>query len=96
MIQDLDDDSRNQYLGYYVEWEASFSSVNRYSTSLIAFLVEGTGRMLNLSLVPDMYEIVQKIKKMARVKFSGVIMKLGPLSIDLDYIEILGLTNGSS
>jgi hypothetical protein len=96
MIQDLDDDSRNQYLGYYVEWEAPFSGFNRYSTNIIAFLTEGIGRSLCLSLVPDMYEIVQKIKKMARVKFSGLIMKIGPLSIDLDYIEILGLTNGCS
>ena len=94
MIKDLDDDSRNQYLGYYVEWEAPFSSFTRRSLYLSAHLFEES--MVTLSLVSDMFEIVQKIKKNARVKFCGVIMKVGALSIDLDYVEILGLTNGCS
>jgi class 3 adenylate cyclase len=98
MIKDLDEDSRNRYLGYYVEWEASFDSFTRRSTVLTAYLRQDSLSLLilTLSLVSDMYEIVQKIKKNARVKFCGVIMRLGGLSIDLDYVEILGLTNGSS
>lgn len=91
-IKNVNDDSKNQYLGYYVEWEAPFSSVTRRSSYLIAHLFEEFS--VNLELVPEMYEIVQKIKAKARVKFCGVIMKIGPVGIDLDYVELLGVTNG--
>jgi class 3 adenylate cyclase len=92
MIKDLDDDSRNQYLGYCVEWEASFDSFTRQGSFLIAYLSEESLPLVHLSLVSDMIEIVQKIKKRTRVKFGGVIMKLGRLGFDLDYVEIVGLT----
>ena len=88
MIKNLDGDSRNQYLGYYVEWEASFEGLIRQGSVLTAHLFEES--TVYLSLVSDMTEVVQKIKKKARVKFCGVIMKIGPMSIDLDYVEILG------
>jgi class 3 adenylate cyclase len=93
-IKDLDNDSRNQYLGYCVEWEAPFSSYTRFSSCVNAHLFEESS--VNLSLVFDMYEIVQKIKKTARVKFCGVIMEIRPMSIELNYVEILGLSNGCS
>jgi hypothetical protein len=98
MIKELDNDSQNQYLGYYVEWEASFVTFTRGRNVLTAYLVHDSLFLLTLtlSLVSDMYEIVQKIKKNARVKFCGVIMGIGGLSIDLDYVEILGLTDGCS
>jgi len=93
MIKDLDDDSRNQYLAYSVEWEASFDSFIRRGSFLFAILVEESMPYVNLALMPDMIEIVKKIKKKARVKFRGVIMKIGGMTIDIDYVEIEGLTN---
>jgi hypothetical protein len=94
MIKNLDGDSPNQYLGYYVEWEASFEGLLRPGSVLTAHLFEESS--VYLSLVSDMAEIVQRIKRKTRVKFCGVIMKIGALSIDLDYVEIVGLTNGCS
>jgi len=78
MIKNLDGDSRNQYLGYYVEWEAPFEGLIRPGSVLIAHLFEES--TVYLSLVSDMTEVVQKIKKKARVKFCGVIMKIGLLA----------------
>jgi len=91
MIEHLDDDSRNQYLGYYVEWEASYDSYSRSDSALTASLSEKSIG-LSLSLVSDMTEIVQKIEKKERVKFCGVIMKVYFDFIFLDYVEILGLS----
>jgi hypothetical protein len=43
-----------------------------------------------------MAEIVQSIKKKARVKFCGVIMEIGGLSIQMDYVEILSISDERS
>jgi hypothetical protein len=61
VIKELDGDSRNQYLGYYVEWEVPFDSFTRQGSVLTAHLFEDS--TVYLDLVSDMTEIVRKIKK---------------------------------
>jgi class 3 adenylate cyclase len=89
LLEKLDNDSRNTWIGYYVEWEAVFREWSRERGMLAAFLSNDPSglRSLTLFLVPEMYEIVTKIKKGARVQVRGVIIDLS-LTVFLDYVDL--------
>lgn len=85
-----DPDADSQYIGYLVEWEGEFESFQRSDNKITVNLkiVGSTSAIFRcrLCVVPDMLEIVRRMKEGDIVKFRGIIANIF-LSFGINYVQ---------
>jgi len=96
LTESRDQDKESQYIGYLVEWDGEFESFKRSAEEITVKLkiAGSSGLFINtcrLYLVPDMLEIVGRIKVGDKVKFRGIITRIF-LSYTINYVQILSVT----
>jgi len=83
-------EAAHPYFGCLVEWTGVLQSYSRLKECIIVTLTisEEWSWLINLSLIPEMLELVQQLNKGDVVRFRGIITDIGSLNVfNIDYVE---------